>query len=207
MSWLLAVVAGLVAMEHYDQTPGRVGETPLQWPSGAAEPLDPTRATLLMFVHPKCPCSRASIGELNRLLAQCGNNLAPHVVFFAPADVSDDWSQTDLWKSVQAIPGVHAEVDTGGLLAQRFGGETSGYVVVYDPRGKLIFHGGITAERGHAGDNAGENAIVALLVDGSATIRRTPVFGCSLENPERAAPEPLCNQPPPQLLTRSRGAP
>ena len=58
--------------------------------------------------------------------------------------------------------------------------ETSGYVVVYSPSGELLFHGGITAGRGHAGDNSGEQAILSLLSTHEAPTRQTRVFGCAL---------------------------
>ena len=41
--------------------------------------------------------------------------------------------------------------------------KTSGQVVVYDAKGALLFSGGITAARGHMGDNAGRDRITALL--------------------------------------------
>ena len=42
------------------------------------------------------------------------------------------------------------------------------------------FSGGITAGRGHEGDNAGEEAIVDAVLHHRQRIRRYPVFGCSL---------------------------
>jgi len=44
----------------------------------------------------------------------------------------------------------------------------------------LVFSGGITQSRGHAGDNAGENAIISLINTRAADQAKTPVFGCSL---------------------------
>ena len=66
--------------------------------------------------------------------------------------------------------------------ARRFGAATSGYVVLYDMRGQLLFKGGITAGRGHAVDNAGADAIKSLLRGRSADMNRAPVYGCSLAN-------------------------
>jgi hypothetical protein len=53
-------------------------------------------------------------------------------------------------------------------------------VILYDAAGRLRFSGGITAARGHAGDNLGRSAIVELLEGDSPTATATPVFGCSL---------------------------
>jgi hypothetical protein len=52
--------------------------------------------------------------------------------------------------------------------------------VLYDSAGNLLFRGGITSARGHAGDNAGRAAVVSLLTSDEAEGRDTPVFGCPL---------------------------
>jgi hypothetical protein len=44
----------------------------------------------------------------------------------------------------------------------------------------LLFQGGITASRGHEGENAGENAIVAIVNGRAAPQNKTLVFGCAL---------------------------
>ena len=70
--------------------------------------------------------------------------------------------------------------DDNGVEAQHFGVYTSGETLLYDSRGSLIFSGGITGSRGHAGDNAGEQALISLLTRGEARERVTSVFGCPL---------------------------
>jgi len=180
--WLLAAAAGLAAVASYERIPGRAGQTPAQWPADAGISLDATRPTLLMFAHPKCPCTRASMGELNRLLAQCDGEVATQVLFFAPDNGSSEWLRGDLWQSAKAIPGVKVEIDLAGRLAQRFGAETSGFVVLYDVHGKLLFRGGITRERAHAGDNRGVDAIVSLIAARIPSTESTSVFGCELRD-------------------------
>jgi hypothetical protein len=81
------------------------------------------------------------------------------------------------------------EEDPNGAEAQLFGAETSGYVLLYDTLGQLLFKGGITGSRGHAGDNAGENAIVSLLTGQGASAKQAPVYGCSLIGECEALPE------------------
>lgn len=186
--WLLAVAAGLVGMARYEQNAGSIGTTPHYWPAEASVALDPSRPTLLMFAHPKCPCTRASMEEFNRLLAQCHGAVAPHVLFFSPENGASEWTGGALWKSAKAIPGVVVETDPGGAKARLFGAETSGYVVLYNPRGELLFQGGITASRGHAGDNGGESAILSLLAAQDTSTRQSRVFGCALFNPRHPAP-------------------
>src|SRR5208282_2963125 len=130
-----------------------------------------------------------SLEELNRLLAQCRGQVAAHVVFFKPEIFSNDWVQTDLWRSAKAIPGVTVHEDSDGTQARRFGAETSGYVLLYDINGQLLFKGGITGSRGHAGDNAGENAVSSLLAGQAVSLRQTPVYGCSLLGKCEISPE------------------
>lgn len=186
--WLLLVAGGLVGLARYEQDAGPIGNTPPQWPTQADIALDPSRPTLVMFAHPKCPCTRASLEELNRLLAQSHGAVAPHVVFFTPENDADEWTKGGLWESAHTIPGVMVETDPAGAKAQLFGAETSGYVVLYDSHGALRFHGGITASRGHAGDNTGENAILALLAAHDTSTRQSRVFGCALLDSSHLSP-------------------
>ena len=68
-----------------------------------------------------------------------------------------------------------------GREAARFGAATSGQTFLYDARGGLLFSGGITGARAHAGDNAGRSAVVTLLNGtGGPAAPRTSVFGCPL---------------------------
>jgi hypothetical protein len=153
--------------------------------------LDQKHDTLIMFAHPQCPCSRASIEELNRLLARSHGNVAAQVWFFKPAGFPADWTRSDLWRSAAAIPGVTVHDDPDGAQARLFGAETSGYVLLYDPRGQLRFKGGITGSRGHAGDNDGEDAIVSLLAGQQVNLKQTPVYGCSLLGKCQAPSQPV----------------
>jgi hypothetical protein len=142
-----------------------------------------------MFAHPHCPCTRASIGELAVLMTHCQNQIKACVVFFQPKGSSQDWPHTDLWRSAAAIPGVTVRPDEDGIEAKCFQATTSGHVVLYDAQGKLVFSGGITSSRGHAGDNAGRSEIMQWLRYETAAGSETPVFGCSLLDPT-----PGCNQ-------------
>jgi hypothetical protein len=71
-------------------------------------------------------------------------------------------------------------MDIGGRVARRFGAATSGQGLLYDRAGRLRFQGGLTSARGHAGDNAGSAAIVALAQGRVPDTVETPVYGCPL---------------------------
>jgi hypothetical protein len=164
----------------YGNAPGRAEAAPERWPSPAGLALEPDGATLVAFAHPRCPCTRASLRELERLAAESANRLRGTVLFYRPASAPAGWERTDLWELAERIPGVRAATDVDGALARSFGAETSGHVVVYDAAGDLAFQGGVTAARGHEGGNRGRDAIRHLLRNGRALEAETPVFGCPL---------------------------
>ena len=136
-----------------------------------------------MFVHPHCPCSRASIGELNVLLASAQDRADVHVLFVRPKGFTEEWLHSDLWKSASSIPGVKVLEDKEGVEAKKFRATVSGQTLLYDGAGHLLFNGGVTASRGHYGDNTGRSAVTSFLLTGRADQDRTFVFGCSLFAP------------------------
>src|SRR5882672_12720150 len=127
---------------NYQNVSGSIGIAPEHWPAEAQITLDSKHDTLVMFAHPQCPCTRASMEELNRLLAQSEGRVTARVVFLKPGKFSDDWTKTDLWRSAAAIPGVTVHEDLDGAQARLFGAETSGDVLLYDIHGQLLFKGG-----------------------------------------------------------------
>jgi hypothetical protein len=186
--WLALVSIGMGVLLVHDYTPGTDVRVPGIWPSQSKIPHASGQPTLVMFAHPHCPCTRASIGELMVLMTRCQNKVQASVVFLRPKGSGEDWLHTDLWRSAAAIPGVTVRADDEGQEARRFHVTTSGHVVLYDVDGKLLFSGGITFARGHSGDNAGRAAIRAWVHHEMAAAPETPVFGCSLLDPT-----PACN--------------
>jgi hypothetical protein len=180
LAWFAAIVSATFLMLVYAYSPSAAGSPPENWPTSSLVSRDAKRSTLAMFIHPHCPCSRASIGELALLMAHGQGLVNAHVFFLKPADMPEDWVQTDTWREAAAIPGVSVHEDDAGAEARLFHVETSGDLVLYDAKGQLAFHGGITAARGHSGDNAGRSAVQALLLKQPPGTNRTPVFGCSL---------------------------
>lgn len=182
--WVPTVAFGINALWKYATTPGHPATPPAVWPASGSVERSKGRATLVMFAHPRCPCSSASLGELAITMAHTQGLLDADVFFYLPAREASTWARTDLWKSARAIPGVRVFEDREASVAQSFGVFTSGQTLLYDARGNLLFKGGITAFRGHSGDNPGRSAIAAL-VRGDTPLQDTlpvvtPVFGCSL---------------------------
>jgi hypothetical protein len=181
LAWGIAVLIGMCGMVRYQMTPADlVQKTPHQWPSGVSIMRNKGRPTLVMTLHPKCPCSQASVYELAELMTRAAGRLDACVLFIQPENAPADWLDGDLWRQAKAIPGVTVLVDKDGHDAAAFGASTSGQVMVYDAEGAVQFSGGVTDGRGHEGDNAGMLAVLALVRDGKSPIPTTPVYGCSL---------------------------
>ncbi len=161
-------------------TPGVGDQATATWPADTQIARSTGRPALLIFLHPACPCSRASVQELARLLTHIGLSVDTTAVFVRPEGFSAGWEKTDLWTSAASLSGVVAMVDPAGQEARRFGAATSGYTALYDPAGRLVFRGGITAARGHEGDNSGKTAILEWFEHGRVSGTETPVFGCGL---------------------------
>jgi hypothetical protein len=178
--WVLAVCLGFGALFSHEFAEGMPAEPPLAWPG--ASRIRPARrgATLLMLAHPQCPCTQASIGELEVLMTQLHGRLSSYVLFLRPSKLPPDWRRTALFDKAGSIPGVTVAWDDDGVEAARFGASTSGQVLVYGENGNLLFSGGITGSRGHAGDNNGRSAIGTAVTTGKPATRRTFVFGCAL---------------------------
>lgn len=178
--WLASAVGGLWVLWAYENGPGVAANAHEQWPAETALKLASDRPTLVFLAHPQWVCTRASIGELAEALARAGTKPKTYVVFLKPSSFADGWEKTGLWETASALPDTTVVRDDDGREAMRFGAATSGQTMLYDASGKLLFSGGITAARCHAGDNEGRTAVVSLLDQLETQHRTTNVFGCSL---------------------------
>lgn len=179
LTWGLLLVIGFGLWSQYEAKPGLQGSVPKQWPGASPIQLSQGRPTLLIFLHPHCPGSRASMAELTRMLTRLHGKMAMYALFLSPTDQPIEWTHTDLWYSASQLPGVTVIDDKNGQFAHLFHATISGQVLVYDSGG-LEFNGGITPARGHQGDNDGEQFIKTLIVHLVTQAATTPAFGCRL---------------------------
>jgi len=188
--WLGAVVWGFHLALAYQAAPGAEPLSVERWPSDAPIPLDGTVPTLVLSLHPRCPCSRSTMTELEQLVAHCRDRMRLYVLVYADPALGPDWERSDLWERASYIPGARVLADPLGASARLFGARTSGQVSLFAPDGRLLFEGGITAARGHEGDNPGAEAVADFVLRGDAPLSHTPVFGCALAAPadEEARP-------------------
>lgn len=181
-AWGLAIGAGMLLMHAHALSPGDPGTPPTRWPAGSRLGRDGVRPQLLIFLHPRCPCSRASVTELAEILARCEGRLAARAVLYRPAGSNDAWFEPGLLAALLEIPGLEVTADPDGAETRRFGLATSGHVLVFGADGKLTFSGGLTPGRGQSGNEAGRSALRARLVGPSPRGPDEPVFGCPLSN-------------------------
>jgi hypothetical protein len=139
--WIGAVSAGLASLAAYDNQPGAAAAPPPRWPAASRLSLASDRPTLVMLAHPRCSCTRASVGELAELMARAPDRSRVYVVFVKPGRVGANaaWEGTDLWRQAGAIPGATVVRDDDGHEAGLFRVETSGQTFLYAPDGALLF--------------------------------------------------------------------
>lgn len=178
--WAIASGGGFLWLLSSSATPGATSVREPTWPKDSRVIPDSARANLVLLVHPRCPCSRASVAELSEIMTRCDGLVTAHVLFLKPSPMPDGWEVTDLWHRAASIPSVRVRADAEGREARCFGALTSGQVVLYDRQGRLKFSGGITIARGHRGENAGRQAIVDWLTRETAERSSEAVFGCPL---------------------------
>jgi hypothetical protein len=173
--WGLAVSIGLLALTGYSARPGDPGDPTPRWPSESRIAVSSDRSTLVLFLDPLCPCSSATLAELQRCLARFRTPIAVHAV------VVGREAEGRMDRTLKAIAGVHRVVDDDGDEMRRFGASTSGHVLFYSPDGRLVFSGGITPARGHEGESVGGLALRALGSGQTPMIKSAPVYGCLLQ--------------------------
>lgn len=191
--WIALSASGFTALNYFSQSPGTHGSTPAIWPPQSQIQLALDQPTLIFFAHPKCSCTRASLNELISLISKSKNPFVTKIVFYEPPESNEGWHQTNLWKTANSIPNVDVIMDFSGREAQLFDVKTSGHTVFYSQTGHLLFSGGITASRGHEGDNVGKSSLLELLKGNFQSTRFTQTFGCNLFNDEAVKRNPSEN--------------
>lgn len=184
--WFAAAARGMKWMSDYSLTPGEAGAPSAVWPAADIRRGE-GHHTLVVGLHPECPCSRATLAELDRVLLESGDALEAIVIFddtnpAAPARASA------LYQHAMQLPRTRVNRVTSVTELRRFDFRTSGETRLYRPDGTLVFQGGITASRGHEGENAGSAAVVTHARAELCGTNATPVFGCALASAQDTSP-------------------
>lgn len=177
VTWILAVLGGLGAFWWQSTRPGLAATPPLKTEELH---LDSQNETLVLFIHPRCQCTKASAYELGQLESKVKSAFNVRVVAYYPEHESQDWADTALLDGLRALPRTQIIYDKGGKLSYSLGARSSGYTMLFNNKGQLQFRGGLTESRGHTGESQGGRSIAALIEGREPEARVTPHFGCSL---------------------------
>lgn len=181
LSWFLFVFAGFYLLEIYSNSPGMSGPQPIHWPTNQSELVfEKGHEKMVVFIHPRCPCSRATLVELSKLVSRFPHRFDLDIVFYHPLTADAKWFNTTNWDLAKGIPNAVLHSDPDGKLAMKFGALTSGHTLLFNSEGFRVFSGGITGARGHEGDNLGTDAITNYLTHQVIPTQQTRVFGCAL---------------------------
>src|SRR5262249_10627166 len=131
-AWLVVTTTCMVLVWRYKARPGDPADAPRQWPATGMIARDVALATLVMFAHPECPCTAASLEELAAVMSRVGGRVTAWVVFVRPHEVGEQWNDTSTRRRAEQLPGVSVMIDDDGREAARFGARVSGQVLLYD---------------------------------------------------------------------------
>ena len=188
LAWLGALAAGFISLHAYEATPGPLVRPPEGWPANSRLAPSRGRADVLMAVHPRCPCTRASLEMLAELVRESQGTASVRLLFYRPQDSAEGWGSDGLQRATETVPGAVVVDDPGGVEARRFGLATSGAVVAFDASGRRRFAGGLTSGRGVAERSAGSIALgeVFARTNAGPDLTDCPTYGCPLASgPQR----------------------
>lgn len=176
--WIALVAAGFARLVVYQQSPGAdIVPAEISEPNPECETW-----TLLVGVHPRCPCTQATVNELEHLLRRYPASLDCQVMIYHPEKRGQEWLALPMVNQLRILPQVTLRGDSEGRELAALGIETSGGVRLFDPTGKLRFHGGITPSRGHRGVNMGSEIIETLLRGEPTNLDHAHVYGCRIRS-------------------------
>ena len=178
--WLASAIGGIAWLTVEAAETGERHTVPSTWPDDVVAMRPHREATLLVFLHPRCPCSLATLAELERLLPLAKKPIDTWLIYGIPSTADAGWRETSTWKRGEGIANTQQVFDPGGQLAQQFGVATSGDCLLYHADGNLAFQGGITPSRAHEGNCLGQADLLLALNENARNVRDLPVYGCPL---------------------------
>ena len=182
--WCAALVSGFALVHAQMSTPGDARPAPSAWPEDTSLSLDSDAPTILLFAHPRCPCTRATIRQLATTPPDVRDSLT--LVLSGPR--LRTYENQPLATLANELLEAEIALDPTGAEARRFGAHTSGHIVVYSPSGQLLFSGGITPGRGHEGPTDALTAFTRALRDAEASTHPSLVYGCPIFSPDHECP-------------------
>jgi len=178
--WACACVTGLVVMHRVETTGLPPAANTPSWPVNSPISRSSGRGTILMAIHPRCSCTKASLEGLRSFTEAATDPVDVVCLATIPEGADSDWTEGPNCQLARSIPGVTLILDPDGRIAAMHGLNTSGEVAAFDRDGKGFFTGGLTPGRGLA---PSRNVVATLLDSSRPEGDSTPVFGCALVSP------------------------
>ena len=137
------------------------------------------RSTILVFYHPHCPCTVATIRNLERSWTRLSQDSTILAFAYRPSETGDSWISSTSTGILKRM-GANVIVDPDGQNCTKFGVLTSGHLLVYNDEGALQFSGGVTSSGGHEGDCPAISDLVQKISNQSKQAKQWPVYGCQI---------------------------
>ncbi len=184
--WIFITFMGFAQLLIYSNTPAKKDTDIVisPWPATSKIKRIEHTPTLLLFLHPECPCSQATVEELQRIMLRLeGIQASVITIFYKPKSKPTSWVQNSLWKKVEANSRIRTFIDEDAEETTIFDAEVSGETLLFNESGNLVFRGGITPSRGHQGDNPGEDFIIRWFRGArDLAFTQTSIFGCRIRD-------------------------
>jgi hypothetical protein len=183
--WVILCVIGLgaVSLHSFDGVVPHAADHG-RWPQDSRL-VQESSERLVIFIHPQCPCTRATLSELEAVLAR--HTVATTLVVSA---IDPEWLTSTVMQHINRIQTgypalIDVFLDNDGSESECFEASASGHCMYFNRQGRKVFSGGITASRGHVGDNDARYRLMELIQLNSEvctleTPSLFPVFGCRL---------------------------
>lgn len=144
----------------------------------------------LLFLHPECPCSDASIYEITQM-QKLNSEMNFKIIISYPKNTYNKWVSSNRAKR-QLLKNKSIELidDKNNVLSDAFGASTSGVTLIFKEENNLVFAGGITPSRGHLGRTIAHEIIKEASL---FSFTKNEVYGCSINTQENCTEDKICN--------------
>jgi hypothetical protein len=176
-AWSLAILWTCGSLWDHAYRPAK---NPTDFPAPFAADETTSSSRIVLFAHPFCPCTKATLSELEESLSRLPANVAVAVVFVTVGLPPAEVSASPLMAMARSLPHVTVKQDDAGHLACSYGATVSGETFFVDSRGRVLYHGGLTPARGHQGDATGQTLLEQVARGKREGPCAAPIFGCSL---------------------------
>ncbi len=183
--WITAMFGGAVVVARYGLGEGAKDRVLTCLPEDLRETSASDVQHLFVFLHPRCPCSRATVQEFLSIVDRIDDRCDCTAYLVCPGDTGREFAEGKILEALRTSKKINIVYDLGGDSAKRMGVRTSGHTFLFSASGNLLFEGGITGARGQIGENGGKHGLSDKLASPGKTLFRWPVYGCPTQSPDQ----------------------